>query len=87
MFEGVSEEGCIGCMTDVEAIGYGAIGVIDDAGVDISDGEEPNTEELKDVDGTRVAPNPGPGRLVDDLDTFGLSELGIFGDDGSDCVC
>lgn len=84
----VGNDGCIGCIADAETKGLGAIGVIeaivDDTDVD---DEELNAEVLKDVEGTRVAPSPGPGRFIDDLVAWGLSELGTFGEEGRDCVC
>ena len=46
-----------------------------------------NDELLRDDGGIRVAPRPGPVRPRVDREVLGFSELGTFGEDGSDCVC
>ena len=49
----VGNEGCIGCMADVETKGLGAIGAIEAIADDIEvDGGELNEEVLKDVEGS-----------------------------------
>ena len=80
--EGVraGNDGCMGCMVGA--------GENDGDALDVGDEEsKENAELLKDEDDTRVAPKPGPGRPRGDRAGCGFKELGIFGDDGSDCVC
>ena len=63
--------GCIGCIADVDGKAFGAIGVMvgieDIGGAGDVDKGEAKAAELNEFEGTRVAPRPGAGRLVDDL--------------------